>query len=499
MNNQQLSPEEQSFLEYVSVPIVSKDSQGNVTESFLSPDEASFLEYVGQAEPPTPEEPWYKSWTNAAIQGLTEGVQMLGENIGMLMKESPFEEPGVNLGNVYGFDITSPETQKFKKESFQPLPQEEKQKLKEELKERFPHQEGFVEETIKRGGKLAPTALLGPGGLASNVARTGAAAVAGQTAEELGAGETGQTIAEMLAFAAPDLGRALLGRNPHQQRLIEFGRQHGLTEEQLVPAVQENSWFRRQLARLASRGEGTQNRLEDSRRALGDIYEYLRSRPEAGQRINQQDLRHVMQQYATEYFNLSPRQRAQLAPMLEEFLHSPGRGEDFIRMYQHVNADVGDPRRVGRFQEVTRQALELISPELGQEFRLANELASNRYNTANLLRPRQNLDAVGLAKVAGAILGVFKGDWSLLSSTIKLIGAQKLATEFLLNPRLQNLTTKAVRAIHNNQYALAQKAFDMFRDEVKDISPEFYDLTKDTDLKTIVQSSTANSKQREKK
>jgi len=423
----------------------------------------------------------FKSLVNAAGRGLIRFGADTRDLIAESMKPSAFEEGDKEIGKIYGFDsLTADE-----KQTPQPMDEFEKGQLDQELENKLPIKEGLPERIVERTTRIAPNALLGPGGIVGKGIRTLAAAGLGQATEEAGFGPGAQTIAEILAFAAPNLNRRLVGSTPREQELINFGRARGMTEQQLVPAVKEQNWWRRSLARIANKGERTQEALEDSREALGQIYDSLRNSPGATQPLPRNNVRQVFTDYAQELHNLPESVRRQIRPSLRDLVNSPGLGEDFIQFYQHVNHEVNNHRIIGRFQEVTRRALEHISPELGEEFRLVNELASNRYRTARMLRPPAQPNVLPIVKGAAAIWGVLSGDYRMLKGVLKFVGAQQVATAMLMNPRYQSLGVKTVHALNNNNIILAQKSFQELREALKEEAPDFYKETKDFDIETI--------------
>ncbi len=473
------TPEELEFAK-MSMPIEEPIQRTSSSKSKFAatPEELEFAN-AAISEPIKEDIPWYQSYFNAAKQGSIQGIVGLGETIGSLINEDPFGESGNQFGQVLGVDTTPKEFQEMKKEkAFKPQTEEERQNLNEGLEERFPANEGFVEGTIKRGTRLAPTSLLGGGGIVGNAARTGAAALAGETAKKLGKGETGQTIAEIAAFASPDLAKILVGKTARQQQMIDLGRRMGLTEEQMAPAIAEENFFRKWLTRVASKGKSTQERLKSSKDALGTIYDQLKTDPTSQQKILKKDIPDVMAKYSKEYFDLPPSLREELDKAFRDLSNSKGTAEDFITFFQHVNYETSDPKRVGKLQEVTRQTLEKISPEIGEDFRLVNELYANVSNLGAKLAP-PNVDLVQFTKGLGALYGLFTGNYAMMKTAIGALGGQRLAAEFLLNPRLQNLGAKTIKAINNNQIPIAKKLFDEFREQVKDISPEFYNETAD--------------------
>lgn len=472
-----LTDEEKSF----AYGALAKPQQETLQKYPISPEEMSFAEASLSA--PVKKEgeiPWYKSIPAAFGKGIIKGTQSLSEFIKELA-----------VGDIFERDISKigiPEEQKKKiEETIKPRSPDEMKEFEKTLSEKFPHKGGFAEQVSEKTGEMLPFVLGGEGGIPGKLLRSGVAATASEGVKELGGGKGAQTIAEILAFSAPDLSRRLVGATGRQQQMIELGRGMGMTEEQLVPAVQEETAFRRWLSRYAYKGASTQERLRESREGVGEILNTLRDSPEAAQRISRENLIQLMPEYANEYFNLPPTLRRQLERPFQDLMRSPGRGEDFIRFFQHVNYETTDPRRIQGFQNVTREAVDRISPGLGEDFRLANEMYRNNLQLQSRL-PEPRIDMLSLTKGLSALFGIFTGNYTMLKSAIGLLGGRKLATEFLLNPRLQNLERKTINAINNNQFALAKKTFDLMREDLKDESPEFYDLTKDINFEEIFKS-----------
>lgn len=464
-----------------SRPISSKSNSSKTDSPYKATNEEMDFARQSVDAPSYEDISKFRSLINAAGRGFIKYAADTRDFINEAMKPSGFESNDKEIGKIYGFDTLKNEDKKVP----QPMDEFEKGQFDEQLGQKLPVKEGLPERLIERTTRIAPNAFLGAGSIAGKGIRTLAAAGLGQTAEEAGFGPGVQTIAETLAFAAPNLRRRLVGSNAREQELIDFGRARGMSEEQLVPAVKEENWWRRSLARIANKGERTQEALEDSREALGQIYETLRTSPGANQALPRNNVRQIFTDYAQELHRLPESVRRQIRPSLRDLVNSPGLGEDFIQFYQHVNHEVTNHRIIGRFQEVTRRALERISPELGEEFRLVNELASNRYRTARMLRPPAQPNVLPIVKGAAAVWGVLSGDYRMLKGVLKFVGAQQVATAMLMNPRYQSLGVKTVNALNNNNIVLAQKSFQELREALKEEAPDFYKETENFDIKSI--------------
>lgn len=464
-----------------SMPAPEAKKTTSVSQSKYSPtDEEMAFAQSSMDTPLKPDIPWYQSYPRALGKGIVQGLVSAGESIGQLINPDQFGEQN-QFGHVLGVNISGKEPERFN-----PLPEETHKEIKSELEKKYPSNEGFIEGTLERGGKLAPTALVGTGGLVGKLGRTAVASAAGESAKEAGLGESGQTIAEILAFSMPSLSNTLIGSSPRQKEIINFAKQMGLSEKEIAPALQKESTFRRHLARFAYTGKGTQDRLQKSKKALGGIYEELKISPEAGNKIPKSSIAPMMSEYAKEFKELNPTLQNQLKPAFKNLLESKGLGEDFIRFYQHAYQEVSDPKRIGKFQDVTRRALDSISPELGKDFRLTNELYSNILSTGHMLRAPSHPDVMLYVKGMSALYGLWTGDYTwLAAATTPLIG-RKIATEYLLNPNLQNLGAKTTQALNNNKILIANKFLERFKDEAKKSSPDLYEEIKDLKAENLI-------------
>lgn len=458
-----------------------------ISDSKYSPtrNELDFADLALQ-EPISEEMPWYKSYASAAKKGLIKGTQGALEYFSQQANEDPFGSSGRQFGQVLGVDIMPKEFQEFKKEVEKkvPLSEEERENLNEQLKEKYPSKEGFVEGTISKTGELGIPALIGGGSLISKAIRSTIAGAAGQTAKELGIGKTGQSIVETLAFVSPDLSKKLIGKTPRQQKLMDLARETGLSESEIAPAIREDNFITKWLSKISYKGKSTQEKIQNSKDAIGEIFEYLETDPSANKKMEKNNLIDTMRNYAKAYFSLSPNTRKPLEKSFEEFMHSPGEAKDFIKFHKHVNADVPNPKKIQEFQEVTRKAVDKIDPQLGERFRMANELYSGVSKLGVKLTP-PNVDTLQVTKGVAALYGLFTGNYELLFGALKAIGAQRIATQFLLNPRLQNIGQKTINAMNNNQVVLAKKYFNEFREEIKDTAPDFYNETSDIDFENL--------------
>jgi hypothetical protein len=340
-----------------------------------------------------------------------------------------------------------------------------------EIEERLPTKPEFAEKSLERFGKLSPYLV---GGGVSGVARAGLGAIAGQTAEELGAGPLGQSIAEAAPFAAPSFARKIVPSNAEQKAILDLGRKHGLTEEQLAPMMPE-SLKRRSFGKIASTGEKTAEKLKEMRKGGSAVYEALRTSPQAESLLTPQS----SQQFASEMQKIGQEMphavRSQLqkdAADLVSSARSKGgiSGADLINFYK----DVSSRYNIGRselelFKGPIKKAISSLDPELAKNFDTANKMWARQAKIASTLKPGQFDGIVDLGETYATAAAIGTGNFSLLSKILGLSGMKAVSNAMLTSPRLQNLVQQSQNALMKHNLpalkAIGEAIVEEFRSE----------------------------------
>lgn len=489
MTSQFAPTEDEMAFAMSSMPIQEASKPKTISQSRWAPtdDEMEFAS-ASMAEPINQEIPWYKSYPAALKKGLLQGLNLAGEQGKAFINEDPFGESGKVFGQVLGVDITPKEFQEQKKKvEADKLSEAEKSKMKEELEQRYPSEKGFVEGVIERAGKLAPSAALAPGGLVQAGVRTGAAAILGETAKEMGFGELGQALTETAAYVAPNPTRMLQAGNANQRTLLDFGRRMGLSEEQLTPIIKDESMWTRFLTGAAARRGRTQRALTESQRGLGQIYDTLRNSPAAQVNLTPQQTRNFVGRLGQEFHNLPANIRNEVIQDLQDLAQGPLNGDRLLNFYQDVSDTIqriGGPRgrRLGGIQDSVMGAISSSSPQLGMDLHLTNQLYANYARMRTALQPSIVSDLLSGAKVIAGITSLITGNYPHLGALAGLATGRKLAAELVINPRLQNLQHKMLRALNENRISVANELLGQFREEIKDEVPEFYKELEDEEF-----------------
>lgn len=349
--------------------------------------------------------------------------------------------------------------------------------------EKFPTQEKGPEKLLERGGRLIPGALLGPGGLAVKGAQVVGGALLGHGAEKLGLPSWAQAIAEGLPFFYS--GGKKIPLKSSQKRLGEFLRKEGLNENEIAPLINSPEKLEL-LSKYASKGKKSRKLFDSIYTKTGHLYDSITNSGKNLPALDQNMKTQILNDFSSIIKDL-PHEYRQLVKHDLMDLVTKGRGgaEDLINFYQDVNTIIG-PRQggravVGRFKEPIIKGLNSIKPELAEDFQLANELYKTRINVASHLLSKKDLDKVidiGEAAALGA--GIFNRDLGMIGKVIGLSGARKLARELLINPRLQNISTRIGEAIRKNKYTLAEKYLNEFSDMIGKDDPELSESIRST-------------------
>lgn len=348
--------------------------------------------------------------------------------------------------------------------------------IEEEIEKRLPTQDNFVESALERGGRILPYALTGGGGIGANLARTGLSALAGQSAEELGAGPIGQTIAEIGSFSAPSLAKKIIPSGKDQKALVDVARKYGMSEEQiapLIPGKKKQDFF----SSLASKGKDTQERLKETRSGISGIYETLRTGPKSNQKLSPQDLNHFSNEMNKLGQQMPHAIRSQLKNDAADLVNQARKKggvdiEELINFFRDISSRYNlGKTELQRFKGPIKKALSSISPEAGHDFEMANTMWQKQIQIGESLNPGQYEGLVDLGESYALAAGVATGDIELLKKLMGASLARKFAKEMLTNPRLQNISTKSLKAIQENNLPILKKLGDLAK----------YELEKDED------------------
>lgn len=443
------TPEELSFFEASisagpATPQDLKAADDSQAQAFL---ESSLTTELPQGQQ---ELPFYKSIPAAAAKALASGLSNFGKSFGPL-QSNPLEQ-AIN-------------------------PQRNPQDIAQFINQALPSNEGFLENTLARAGKILPFLASGGSSLASIGLRSALGGASGQIAEELGAPEWLQSLAELPAQIAPSL-RNVFSSNPRlnpgnsQIETVQKARNLGLNEKEITPLVQSD-FNRNILSKIANRGNRTQEALKNSYDAIGRVYGRLSENPEALKSLNANQANKVGSEIQSTLSGMPAGLRNTIGEDLTDLLNNPITGKSLINFYQDVNYYVGKgDRQLGLLKEPITKALGQISPKLGEDFISTNKLYQSYHEIAKDLKPSIVSDFLAGTEPLSLLYGAISGNYPLIAGTIGEMAARKMAANLLLNPRFQNFSRQIVQALNKNKFGVAQKILESMTEFAREEDPD---------------------------
>lgn len=358
-----------------------------------------------------------------------------------------------------------------------PLPSEKStsQQLQDQtqaLDKYLPTDEGYIQSSIRRGLREAPTMLSFPGAATAQTAvRTGMAGFAGEGAKELGLPEWVQTAAELTAYIGPDITRKLIESGSNKE-LIKAGRALGLTDEAMAPLF--NSEFKQKwLSKLSPRRGKTQSALNQSKSELNETYGKIQQSEPAKIILSENSSLDLIEKLDEKLFKMPSGVRSKITQDYQDLLSRPISGESLMNFWSDINYEMGkNSKQLSLLKEPIKKALTEISPSLAKDFETMNALKSKYHKIAQRLEPNLQTDIMGAAKTLGLLGGLITGNYTILSQFAMPYALGKISQQMLVNPRFQQLSNKIVDAVIQNKFGVAKKFSDMFAKEIQKISPD---------------------------
>lgn len=281
--------------------------------------------------------------------------------------------------------------------------------------------------------------------------------------------------------------------NPEMRRRYNYGRSLGLTEEEMTPLLQPHK-KQALLEPLTKESRRGQEAFNKSREALGRNYRRLHAE---GAKIS------VPQQATNKLFNrlqefnseitsphlLGPDSQAvatRVQQGIESIANNPGNVDQLISTYRELNSIpnwntmTDGRRRLSQMRDMFMDAIKESNPRIGKELEMTNSLYQNLMNNAQALsvntRPvihnGMNINPI----LFGLGFGGIEGGIQATKGVLAHMGLNRIATELLVNPRLQGLHRNILRAINQSNPALKIKVFNDALQWLKKDFPEDYEI-----------------------
>lgn len=386
-----------------------------------------------------------QSLISAPVKGIIKGALDLGEfALPLVLEDEPIQE----------------------REKLQQSAIAAKGRLESGLEDVLPTQEKFIEKGLERGGKLFTSSMIGPGGIAQKAITNTLAGFSGEAVKSLGGGEGLQTVAEIVGLSLPDITKTIAAKGG-QKTLIDFARSQGLSEKEIVPLIQselKQKW----LSKAAEKGKKGTERILESRAGVSRVYDQLKNSPLAQSGLDKDSGKQFLQNIHTEMKKMPSPERNAIMPDFLDLSKAGLKGNELINFYQDLNYLYSHGHRhAGKLLSHVESAMNDISPKLSSDFKLTNQLYKNSLKIGSRLKSSIYDDLLKLGEYGGLMHATISGNLSELTAFLGEKSARVLAREMLLNPKFQNLSQKMVKALNNNQFAVAKKIMDLM---VKDSS-----------------------------
>lgn len=353
-----------------------------------------------------------------------------------------------------------------------PIPE----KLASKLTEQFlPTQERLPEQLLERTGKVGTYLAGGEASIPSKVIRSGIGALAGQVAKETGGGELAQDIAELSSMSLPELSKNILSKKS-QQRVVNFLRSKGFSENEITPLIQSPKKLAR-YAKFASKGEKTNKLMRDIYGKFENVYSSIREQGENLPSLSGEKLGKFERDFQETIDKIPKYYRRKMSEEVKDLMNSEMKFTDLVDFNQAINAEIGSVKGgkavLGLLKEPIDKGLASINPQLASDYKLANELYRHRIDVTNHLRTKQIDDLIDIGEAGTVVAGIADQNLGLIAKVVGASGMRRLAREMLINPKLQNISSKMLQAVKENKIPVALKLYKTFKDEVpKDLREE---------------------------
>ena len=370
--------------------------------------------------------------------------------------------------------------------NFEELPSDEEIR-KQAYDKYLPKNDEPISNALERGAKHFPQFAIPIGGQVSATSaavRSGVAGALGEGAKELGFGPSVQSIAEILGLSLPDLSKKILAKG-QQKELLDFARNKGMTEEEIALSLGNEGWLRNAVSNVASKKGRTEQKFKNTYESLGNIWQTLKSSPEAQKSLTPQQANQLMNELVLKLREMPSEVRDRAAHDLYDLYKSGKTGNDLINFWQDLGHYIPKGyKRLGTLKEVLKKGLNDLSPELAKDFELTNELYGNFAKFRERMSPDFTENLIKSGEVGYFLTSLLSGDLGGLSKVIGAVGGREIASELITNPRLRNLNLRIMEGIKKGSKPSVKEAYKLLVNEIakKDVDTAIkmneYDIDK---------------------
>jgi uncharacterized membrane-anchored protein YjiN (DUF445 family) len=217
----------------------------------------------------------------------------------------------------------------------------------------------------------------------------------------------------------------------------------------------------------------TESALRKSKKELGETHQTIRKSPEAKKVLSSDTSKKMITDINEKLFDMPSGVRGKISDDLKDLLSKEVTGDTLMNFWADINHEMGsNSKQLSLLKEPIREALKNTSPEMAKDFEMVNQLHSKYYKIAKRLEPNLMTDIIGAADSIALLGSLMTGYYPMFLK----FGAEKtgraIAQQLLINPRLQQLSSKMVDALNQNKFTVAKKVSDEISRVIRKTSPE---------------------------
>lgn len=458
-----------------------------------SPDDLKMAQYAMSLPEENQEVPFYKSYPRAIGRGVVKGLQSIGHSFGDprgLMLDEAGQE---------ALPEEALETQSY-------LNEEQKLQLNEAANKNFPIGEGSIprilEGTAKEGTEsIAFAPFRGP---VQEVVRGAIGGAGAQLIEEAGGPDWLKTAARLVPQVGPELTRNIVNSLPTaagraERRLLAEGRRLGLSEEELALTLDQRGFAKDTLQLISTKGGRVPTRFQATRDGLSRVWNTLRGTPEAQGVLSPQARQDLINNISQQMSTLPSTQVDLIRQDWHDLLRSPNQGTDLMDFWRKLNYHIANGERgLGIFKEHLQTGINSISPSLGEDFRITNELYGNFSRVSERMSPNIGSTLFSYGETSAALAALVTGNYPYLATALGVKSARQLATELVTNPRFMNLSSKLINAFTRGLPKIAKHTYDQIVLEVGKTNAEAAAKMSDLDMEDLFKEMRKNEDEEKK-
>lgn len=310
---------------------------------------------------------------------------------------------------------------------------------------------------------LTGAATLGPGG----IGLAGLGGAGGESIREAGGPEWLAQAADV-GINFSNLPKAALSKkfkpSSKQAEVTEYLRSKGLSDEKIVPIVQDKKKLN-VLSKVAAKYEKKDPWLKAIKDDLGSIYTDIRERG-TGAYLKDEPLKKFEDSFHDQLAKVPRRQRKLINSEVEDLFNNPIDFKELHDFKKAVNDIVKDTEGgkavIGILKEPIEKAMASMNPSLYRELKLTDKAYEGMSNFSDKMTKKDWTFLISLGEAANAVYGFLTLNPAMMKGAAIGYSTKVTARQALTNPRLQHMNKKLWESfLRNDKKRTLRIASDM--------------------------------------